>query len=284
MLTAEVPGAFAGLRHVVSGAGSAELTEQNFSRIQYWLNRLSGRELKDYEKLTIQSRLSSCAVLAGCDNVNQYIDMLAEQSNDFSLSEWQCFVEHLLVSESWFRREARLFQFLKQLVFPEMSSDIRILSAGCGSGEEAYDIAFECAEFFGLFGAWKVVALDISHTAIVQADEGCFAAAHCRLLPQKFIRHYMTEQNQSVKVSGAIREKLSFQQHNLLQLKEDIPYQVVFCRNVLMDMDKKSAELLIHKLSAVLDKGGYLIVSHNESLQPYFPKAQCLTPYIVKML
>lgn len=258
------------------------LKENNFVCVRYWLNELTGKKIEDFERFTLQSRLAGCAERTGFANVNQFVEYLGEQTYDFSQPCWQRLIDAALETDSWFRREARHFNFLQQIVLPELDSDCRILSAGCGAGEEAFDIAFECASRFGTKTNWRVEGIDVRSEAIESAKMAYWEAEDCALISHDYQEQYFEPFHQGFRVVEEIRNKTRFGCANLLHKGNGQLYDVVFCRNLLMDMEKRCAQILIDNMMQRLKSGGYLIVSHNETLADFIASDSLLSPHIAK--
>lgn len=260
------------------------LRENNFKRVCYWLNELAGRDLNEFERFTVQSRLASCADQLKFTNVNHYIEYLAAQTCDYTLPCWQTFLDVLLETESWFRRESKHFNFLKQVVFPSLSNEISVLCAGCGDGAEAFDIAFECAEFYGFDASWNIDAIDVRSGAIVSAKHATWQEEDCNFLPEILVDKYFQSVPDGMQVTQSIRERIAFSCENLLNLACCQKYDLIFCRNLLIDMDKSAADRVLLRLMSALKPEGFLFVSHHENIRDCIAAEYLLTPNIVRKL
>lgn len=265
------------------------LKENNFACVRYWINELTGRHIEEFERFTIQSRLAPCAERTGFANVNRYVEFLGDQTSDFTLPCWQVLIDAVLETDTWFRRESKQFNFLRQILLPTLPENAAFLSAGCGEGEEAFDIAFECAEYFGLTSNWHIDAIDIRAEAIDNARLGQWEDVNCTTLPSQFLdsyfeKHQYANQIHGVKVVPKIREKVTFICQNLLHLNEDRKYNVIFCRNVLLDMEKSIAKIIIAKMMNALLPEGVLIVSYNENLEEFVNPDLLISPTIARKM
>jgi len=285
------------------------LRENNFVCVRYWINELTGRHIDEFERFTIQSRLAPCAERSGFANVNHYVEFLGSQTADFSLPCWQELMDAVLETETWFRREAKHFNFLKQILLPVIPDDAILLSAGCGDGEEAFDMAFECADYFGINAGWQVDAFDIRTEAIRSAKLAYWNNVDCASLPDKFLdsyfekqesekqesekqesekqlfhKHKLGIQKQGLNVIPEIREKVTFICQNLLEVHIANRYCVIFCRNLLMDMEKTIARRVVSKLMDALTPDGVLIVSYTETLEEFVQPNALISPTIARKI
>lgn len=170
---------------------------------------------------------------------------------------------------------------------PDLKDDsgnqhLRLLSAGCGEGEEAFDMAFECAEHFGLDSSWKVDGRDIRHDAIDLAKLDQWEFEDCAVLPQSYLNRWLQPRHNGLKILPELRAKMDCHCQNLLHFEQQNAYEVIFCRNVIMDMEKRSGVMLIEKLMSVLKPNGYLIVSRYENLKNIVTSENLLSPQIAR--
>ena len=180
-----------------------------------------------------------------------------------------------------FFRENHHFEFLRQVVFAEKlardSRDtintIRIWCAGCSSGEEPYSVAMAAREFFGNHPLWRVEidATDLDSNILARADRGIYREKDVHGMDPACLRrwfHKGTDGNQGrVRVIPEIRSMVNFSVLNLKDNWQDRPpYDVIFCRNVMIYFDTEFKRRLIERFFRVLKPGGYLFVGHSESL------------------
>jgi chemotaxis protein methyltransferase CheR len=179
-----------------------------------------------------------------------------------------------------FFREPAHFEFLQQSALPEWlksprhpAAPYRIWSAACSSGEEPYTIAMVLAEFFQTRGnfAWQVDASDISTRMLERARRGIYRAERVQLPSPDWLRRYFQRgvgvYAGQYRVKPELRERVSFHHLNLFDVFPfTSPYDLIFCRNVMIYFDRPTQENLVSRLREQLAPGGYLIVGHSESL------------------
>ena len=159
---------------------------------------------------------------------------------------------------------------------------MRLLSAGCGEGEEAFDMAFECAEHLGLDSSWQVGGIDIRHDAIDLAKFAQWEFENRAVLPQSHLNRWLQPRHNGLEILPELRVKMGCHCQNLLHLEQQNAYKVIFCRNVIMDMEKRRGDMLIEKLMSVLKPNGYLGVSRNENLKNIVTSENLLFPQIAR--
>lgn len=194
-------------------------------------------------------------------------------------------VEHLVdliaTNHTGFFREPDHFAFLTERMLPALvpslvatGESLRAWSAAASSGEEPYTLAMVLADFLCAFPsvAWQIEASDISRRMLEQAQTGIYRLdARHTLAPELLRRHFQRGvgiRAGSCRVKPDLRKHVRFQRINLFQPEYPIPREqhVIFCRNVMMYFDPASRELLVHKLTRHLARGGYLVIGHSESL------------------
>jgi chemotaxis protein methyltransferase CheR len=179
-----------------------------------------------------------------------------------------------------FFRESRQLEVLRDEVLPELRSrlaaspgrEIRLVSAGCASGEEAYTLSI-VARQAGLGTAAapvRVTGLDVDPHALDRARAGLYRQHAFRGVPEETReRWFDRSEPETWSVRGEVRENVEFREVNLARpgWHADIPPQhVVFCRNALIYFDDAATRRAVQEMHDVLVPGGYLFLGHAESL------------------
>ena len=162
-----------------------------------------------------------------------------------------------------------------------------VWSAACATGEEPYSIAFYLAERFPLVSDcnWQVLATDISTKALTQAQQGIYPEDRLGSLPPGWWRKYFQKGHRHwqghYRIKPPLRQRVRLQQINLLgnyTFRE--PFEVIFCRNVMIYFDRPTQEQLVRRLHQFLVPNGYLLIGHSESLNGLNVGLRCLKPSI----
>jgi len=178
-----------------------------------------------------------------------------------------------------FFREPHHFTHLQQVVIPDlMARDagrrrLRIWSAGCSSGEEAYSIAMALLEALPQPERWdiKILATDLDSTMVARAEAGIYplarlegiGAARCRRWIQRGVGCNQGLARMAAELRGLIR----FRQLNLMEpwpMRQ--PFDLIFCRNVVIYFDKPTQRRLFERYAQQLTPQGWLYIGHSESL------------------
>jgi len=179
-------------------------------------------------------------------------------------------------NETYFFREAHQFRLLTQHVLPELlprlkRRPLRVLSAGCSSGDEPYSlvIALQEAGATKAGASWEIDACDLNPQRLIQAKEALYEAGSLRACDEAMRRAYFDERNGRFLLHPRHREGTTFFERNLAapELRfPNAPYDVIFCRNVLIYFSDPAFDTLISRFHGALGDHGYLFLGNAESL------------------
>lgn len=228
--------------------------------------------------------LERCIALAakdfGFESAAEFIGWL--RSTPLKKEHIERLASHLTVGETYFFRDASSIAALEQKILPELiesrreSKRIRVWSAGCSTGEEAYSIAILLSRLLPDIGSWNVsiLATDINARALKKASEGVYTAWSFRDTPEWLRDRYFKQAAEGAyKIDPAIQKMVSF---GYLNLAEDIypsllnntnGLDIIFCRNVLMYFSEEVAASVVRGLHKSLVDDGWLLVSPAEAMR-----------------
>lgn len=187
-------------------------------------------------------------------------------------------------NETSFFRNIDQFKVLKDKIIPRFAScsksvpgSIRILSAGCSTGEEPYSIAMTLLDATGSPEDWRleIVAGDISESCLTVARAGYYESDKLGKLPGGYCERFMTKDAEGAKVNDDVRKIVRFVRLNLDDaMKSDYPawsaglglFDIIFCRNVMIYFAPSCQQLLVDTLHRLLLPGGYLFTGDAEPL------------------
>jgi chemotaxis protein methyltransferase CheR len=189
----------------------------------------------------------------------------------------------LTVGETYFFREQRAFEVLEQQLLPELiaarrgrDQRLRLWSAGCCTGEEAYSIAMVLSRLLPDIAAWQVtlLATDINPCFLQKAAAGVFGEWSFRETPDRFKKEYFRRvAPKRYEIADHIKRRVTFAYLNLVEdvypslLNNTNAMDVIFCRNVLMYFEPSQARSVMHRLHCSLVDDGCLLVSACEASQ-----------------
>ena len=202
-------------------------------------------------------------------------------------------IDVISTNHTFFFREQAHFDFMRDTALPEMTARMRterwprlqIWSAASSSGEEAYSIAMTLATHIPQT-PWHIEGTDISHRILAEAKRAVYSADSVRNLPDALVRTHFQRgfgpQEGQIRVRSALRERVNFSHLNLLEGEPAFrePFQIIFCRNVMIYFDRPTQEELVARLTRRLVPGGYLFVGHSESLTSINHKLRSIRPAV----
>jgi chemotaxis protein methyltransferase CheR len=186
-------------------------------------------------------------------------------------------IDLLTINETYFYRDPVHFALLAERLVPEIfatrgpSGKIRILSAGCSSGEEAYSVLIALVERFGreVLDRITVIGVDIDSMAISAARDGVFGKRSFRDFPEELRKKYFEEYSAGCyRIHQWLRDSVEFESLNLVGEKyppELRDVDVIFYRNVSIYFSQEVRNEMFRRLAGILNPGGHLFVSPAET-------------------
>jgi chemotaxis protein methyltransferase CheR len=187
---------------------------------------------------------------------------------------------HLTVGETYFFRDKPCFDFLEEVVLPELIRSrqetrvIRIWCAGCSSGEEAYSIAMLLDRLLPDSDDWTILILatDINPSMLARARDGIYGEWSFRDVPVTIRTSNFSEASKKKwKINERIKHLVTFAYHNLVEdpfppvVSGTNTMDLILCRNVLMYLSRQGAQTIVSKFSPALTEGGWLVFSPVET-------------------
>jgi chemotaxis protein methyltransferase CheR len=251
-----------------------DLSDKTFRHLVDFIYQNSGLRFDDSAKFMLNRRLVSRVRELRLDTFEKYYYYLLYHPN--RESELEIIFDLLTVNETYFFREDRQLKAFSEEIIPCITQEkenrnLRIWSAGCSSGEEAYTVAIICHNSPCLKG-WDVdiFASDISQKVIQTARKGIFSDSSFRNTPDGIREKYFEKTSENkFRIHDEIRQMVTFGKVNLLdEHKTGIfsDMDVIFCRNVIIYFDVEAKKKVIENFYRKLRKNGYLLLGHAESL------------------
>lgn len=183
--------------------------------------------------------------------------------------------EEVTVNETYFLRDRGHFQVLAEEIVPSRAHarTLRILSAGCASGEEPYSIAIVLREILPDIASWDISirGIDVNPAKLEHAARGRYGPWALRDTPPEIVERHFRRAGSDFEVHEAVRGMVTFDEQNLVD--DDgrswwpRTWDVVFCRNVLMYLSPEVARGVVARAALALDRGGVLFTGHAETLR-----------------
>lgn len=250
--------------------------QEDFSFLAKLLNEKTGIVLHKNKTELIYGRLARRLRALGHKSFKEYCTYLQGPKGDEELG---LTVNAVTTNTTKFFREMHHFDYLKENVLKDAKARLvkepgyrfRVWSAGCSSGEEPYCIAMKMRDMLGDHGRnCKILATDLDTNILAKGKEGVYGTDNCEeRIPKTHLKKYMkkSKDKKSYEMSQVLKKMITFKQLNLLHdwpLKG--PFDVIFCRNVMIYFDKDTQDWLVRRYAKLLKPGGILFVGHSESL------------------
>ncbi len=244
-----------------------------FNKFRELIYDTSGIHLGEQKKALVVGRLSKRIRELGIEDLKHYYDYVV---NDKSGQEIVKLIDFISTNVTHFFRENDHFDFLKEklLEWKEAGqTKFRIWSSACSTGEEPYSIAIVTMEVFqNSFVDLKILATDISTRVLEQCKKGEYFEHKVDNIPNHLLQKYFEKRkvnNEWVYVaSERIKKLITFSRLNLIETPYPMkgPFDIIFCRNVMIYFDEKVRNKLVSEIYRLLKPKGYLMVGHSESI------------------
>jgi chemotaxis protein methyltransferase CheR len=214
----------------------------------------------------VESRAQTRMSALGID-AEAYLERFDHQGS----GELDALVEAVRVGETRFFRHRPHVAAVEELIIPDWIargvSRLRVWSAGCATGEEAYTLALVVHHGMRETGArTSVLATDVSADAIAIAQRGLYPRESTKSVPREYADGFV-EDGQRVRIAPEIRSLVTFEVQNLAETAQRRGFELIFCCNVLIYFEAESRRAVLERLVAALSPGGYLFVGYSESLR-----------------
>lgn len=243
------------------------------NRIYASLKAVSGIDFSYYKKNTVLRRIERRMVVTKSPNMQDFANLLEQNSTEAEL-----LMKDILIGVTRFFRDSEFFEKLKTTALSKIlehgdpHEPVRIWSAGCSTGEEAYSIAIllkELMEETGIKREIKIFATDIDTQAIEKASKGVFAESISEDITPARLSKYFSEKNDQYSVSKEIRKMIIFAPHNMFS---DPPFgklDLICCRNVLIYFQPVLQKAVFAIFHTALKNGGFLFLGKSETASEY---------------
>jgi chemotaxis protein methyltransferase WspC len=202
----------------------------------------------------------------GIDRPEAYADRVATDE-----PERDALVEEVVVAESWFFRDPQVFEFVARFATTVTGlpgrAPVRILSAPCAAGEEPYSVAMALCDAGLDTSQFHIDAIDVSHAALARAARGRYSANAFRNADLAFRDRWFTSADGAAVIDDRLRGQVAFTWANLLDDGFRVgrgPYDVIFCRNLLIYLDAEARSRVEATLDALLRPDGMLVLGAAE--------------------
>jgi len=249
-----------------------QMNATQFSQLARIVHEESGISLPETKRGLLAARISRRLRILKMDDFSAYCGLLSSAQG---VDERRNLLMAITTNVTAFFREAHHFDFMTREILPRLISQakaggrVRIWSAACSSGEEAYSIAMTVLDVLPDAARYDflILATDIDPQMIEKANAGCYSAHDVRGIAPTKREQYFSRSKENFEVHAHVRKILRFAE---LNLHKEWPFRggfdVIFCRNVVIYFDTPLRLKLWAKFAAGLNQSGHLMIGHSERI------------------
>lgn len=245
-------------------------TDEAFEALLRYMRDSRGFDFTGYKRTTLMRRVRHRMAQAGYDAFEQYLDVLQASSDEFS-----ALFNTILINVTAFFRDPEAWEFITRDVIPRMLAErgpddpIRVWSAGCASGQEAYTLAMLLAETLGADAfrqRVKIYATDVDEDALTEARAATYDAKAVESVPEDLLDKYFEQVNGRYVFHKDLRRAVIFGRNDLVKDAPISRVDLLVCRNTLMYMNAETQRNVLGRLHFALAAQGTLFLGHAEML------------------
>ena len=256
-------------------ARELHFTDKHFQRIRAFVTSQTGIVVNDSKVDMVYGRLSKHVRQSYAGSFDDFCAAFegGEQG------EQDILINAITTNLTAFFREKHHFVYLKDQLLPQLekansgSKKLRIWSAGCSTGEEPYTIAMTIIQSIPDWQDWdiKILATDLDGNVVETGRRGVYTTDRVTGLDDKLIKRFFqigkNGQQGLVRVRPELQRLIAFKRLNLLaEWPMRGPFDIIFCRNVVIYFDKETQRKLFQRYANLLGEQGHLFIGHSESL------------------
>lgn len=269
------------------------VTDEQLARYARLIYERTGISISPQKKTLLSNRLRRRlreTGISGYDAYYQHLKRLRDTD-----PEWDAFLQEITTHETYLFRDECNWDWFRNTYLPEVQADarqgkrkneLRIWSAACSTGDEAFTIATCIVGTIMNLGQWKVeiVGTDIGVGAVEQAQAAEFGERAMRLVPDDWKRRYFAAQPGGTKwkAKPQLTQLCRFRQHNLMEPLGEKPFDLAFVKNVLIYFDRESKVQVLSHVRAALRPGGLLVAGAAEGVADLLGEWQRVQPWLYR--
>ena len=268
-----------------------QLTDVQLARFSDLIYDTAGIRILPQKKTMLSNRLRRRLKCNKLRDFDVYLKLLKSLPADHP--EWDAFLQEVSTHESFLFRDEGHWDWFQTTFLPEVVAQVRasgrpkslrVWSAACSTGDEAFTIATCVAAGIADCGTWniEIVGTDIGIGAVRQAEQGEFNERAMRLVPENLRRKYFdVSPDKTVwKAKAALSRWTRFQQHNLLDPFKEQPFDVVFVKNVLIYFDAAAKKRALANILPLLAPSGALVTAASEGVSGLVADLDKVKPWL----
>jgi len=248
----------------------AATPEEEFDHLLEYLRQNRGFDFSGYKRPSLMRRVTKRMQAVESENFSAYVDYLEVHPEEFTP-----LFNTILINVTSFFRDGETWKFLADSVVPRIMSNkqldepVRIWSAGCASGEEAFSIAMVMAEALGkkeFCHRVKIYATDVDTEALIAARQGLYSEKETLEVPEVLREKYFERIGDRYCFNPVLRRSVIFGRHDLIQDAPISHLDLLICRNTLMYFNSESQSRILARFNYAINPGGFLFLGKAEML------------------
>jgi two-component system CheB/CheR fusion protein len=241
-----------------------------FDQILGHLRQSGGFDFNAYKRSSLLRRMMKRMHQVGVTTFEQYLDYLQVHQEEFA-----ALFNTILINVTSFFRDEDVWNYVSSELLPELISNrtnaepLRVWSAGCASGQEAYTAAMMVAEHVGvddLRDRVEIYATDVDDEALAEARQAVYSDRQLEDVPTEFVEKYFEWSANHVTFNRDLRRAVIFGRHDLIQDPPISRVDLLLCRNTLMYFNADAQNRILTRFYFSLNPGGYLMLGRAEML------------------
>ncbi|MBI2336697.1 MAG: protein-glutamate O-methyltransferase CheR [Deltaproteobacteria bacterium] len=226
----------------------------------------TGCDFREYRQSTLLRRIARRMHATGSPTYQAYLDRLTGEN-----VESHNLLKELTIHVTEFFREPEHWETVAKKVFPDRLAQrthdtVKIWSAGCATGEEAYSLAILIEEARCQRSEVRILGTDLDESSLLSAREGTYSEAKLKNLPIPLREKYLQRGGKGYQIVPVIRRSVQFRRLDLVGGECPGTFDLISCRNVLIYFSKELQETVLLKLHRALNPNGFLWLGKAESL------------------
>ncbi len=268
------------LEEIQEGQASTNRSVEVQPMVDWLGSRISsycGTQISEDETQKLNGIVRNRMAILSLDDPIHYFQLVESQSNE-GKAEWEYLLSLFMNGETFFFRDSGQFALLKEHILPALihhqkaARSLRILSAGCSTGEEAYSLAILVDQLLPHHQDWEVdiLGIDINARSIEHAQQGMYGPWAFRKVDSEIQEQYFQPHESQWLLAESIRKMVTFCKSNIFAETFSFPtlgiqeLDLIRCRNVFLYLQTDAIRHIVEKMAGALASGGYLLTGHGE--------------------
>ncbi|KKG12889.1 protein-glutamate O-methyltransferase CheR [Methanosarcina sp. 2.H.A.1B.4] len=246
--------------------------DPGFELLKKVITESTGFNCEQYKEAHFRRRINVRVRATNSENYEEYLRLLKKNS-----AEHENLIKTLTINVSEFFRNPETFGVIEKEVIPfliksksdSLVKSIRIWSAGCATGEEAYSLAILLHRVLGRdFEKYRIsiIGTDIDNFSLEKARKGVYRENVLKNVDASIIKSYFVQQGETYQVSNQLRSMIRFQRQDMISESCTNHFDLIICRNVMIYFKKEIQEHLQLNFHNALNRGGFFVIGKAETL------------------